>query len=601
MATKNKPQSAKNPINKHVPKVQGKAQLVIDIGTHATRAAIVSFSQGQPVIESIFSSSLALTCHSESHIEQSADDIVQKTQSVIQQALASYDKEVSHAALAIQRSTVVAWHPDGRALSQALSWQDTRAALFINELKKTPSAERIQHISGLPLSPHYGASKLRWLAHGLGDSYCNDQLRLSPLVSYVLFHLLEDQPYLCDESNAGRTQLMDIHTRQWSTLLCDTFDVPMACLPELVPVAHTYGRLKELSIELECVCGDQNAAFQYIRWLRGQHKFSGDRIAQGSVTQPYITQPCVAINAGSGAFVLMERLADNVTSLVAEDDSFAQQPFLNSLIFSHHTSVDYAQEGTVNGVGTALSWIYEHWKSIHTGVSQDDFFTYIEGISSNKKLPILFLNTIGGLGSPFWRSGDTPCFVNIKKMLSPQPDTSPSSDTGIDVQLRQATVDASFITEHIDDCILAVIESIAFLIVINAQGMFFQGENQGQQKVQQQKKASSAFAADVFISGGVSRMDSLVRIIAGLLSVPVYRLLDFDTTLLGLTVSLQKKRYLDGLDTQEKPVQKKSIENTSYIIFKPDQKTKERELLNARYTLFNEILVRLCSQDHNIT
>lgn len=96
-------------------------------------------------------------------------------------------------------------------------------------------------------------------------------------------------------------------------------------------------------------------------------------------------------------------------------------------------------------------------------------------------------------------------------------------------------IDASFITEHIDDCILAVIESIAFLIVINTQGMFFRGEKQIEKK-----SASSVFAADVFISGGASRVSALVRIIAELLSVPVYRLLDFDTTLLGLTVSLQK-------------------------------------------------------------
>lgn len=313
MTTKNKPQLVK----KNISTVQDTAQLVIDIGTHATRAAIVRFSLGQPVIESVFSSSLALTCHSESHIEQDADEIVYKTQSVIRQALASCAYDVSHAALTIQRSTVVAWHVEGRALSQALSWQDTRAALFINELKKTPSVGDIQHLSGLPLSPHYGASKLRWLAQGLGDSYRNDQLRLSPLVSYILFHLLEDQPYLCDESNGGRTQLMNIYSRQWSKLLCEMFDVPMACLPELVPVEHTYGRLKGFSIELNCVCGDQNAAFQYIRWSKKQHKMPAG----------HMSQPCVAINAGSGAFVLMETVVNETMLQASNDDSFSQQFF----------------------------------------------------------------------------------------------------------------------------------------------------------------------------------------------------------------------------------------------------------------------------------
>lgn len=280
--------------------VTSKLQLVIDIGTHATRAAIVRFSMGQPVIESVFSSSLALTCHSESYIEQDADEIVYKTRSVIHQALAHCAHDVSYAVLAIQRSTVVAWHAEGRALSQALSWQDTRAALFLNELKKTPSVKQIQHVSGLPLSPHYGASKLRWLAQGLGRRYRNDQLRLSPLVSYVLFHLLEGHPYVCDENNGQRTQLMNTHSRQWSNLLCNTFDVPMACLPELLPVTHTYGRLKGLPIELNYVCDDQNTMLNSIRWSKNTY----------TMLDGHIIQPCVATNNGSEAFVLMEAMVD---------------------------------------------------------------------------------------------------------------------------------------------------------------------------------------------------------------------------------------------------------------------------------------------------
>lgn len=561
------------------------ARLIIDIGTHAVRAAIVCFDSGKPVIESIFSSSLAITRHSNSHVEQSPDDIVQKMLSVIQQALSSSDKKVSKAALAIQRSTVVAWTPDGRALSPALSWQDTRASLFIHELKKTSATAKIQYISGLPLSPHYGASKLRWLAEGLGDSYKNDQLRLSPLVSYVLFHLLEQQPYVCDESNGGRTQLMDIRAREWSASLCDIFDVPLACLPKLVPIKHKYGRIKGTDIELELVSGDQNAAYQYIRWM-------GQQLTPISPADPFQGNPpkihseelksrhttCIAINAGSGAFILME---DNVDVYIEQDnerkgpefsaddsssvfensipENFQGYHFIKSLVFSDKESTDYVLEGTVNGVGTALSWMYEQWKMINAAASEDDFFTYIANMSFDKKPSIIFINTIGGLGSPFWHSGEAARFVDLKKIVF---------DDGKlhDQSLTSAYLTDADIEQRMDECINAVIESIAFLIVMNIDGM--SAENSNDVNVE----------FNVFVSGGVSRVSVLVQKISDLLSLSIYRLNDFDATVLGLSVSIADDVLM--------------IENSEQTLaeFRPNNLTKESQQLKKRYAVFKDVL-----------
>jgi len=65
------------------------------------------------------------------------------------------------AGLAVQRSTIVCCsRADGGALSPAISWQDRRNAAWLETLGN--QAGRVRELTGLPLSPHYGASKIRW-------------------------------------------------------------------------------------------------------------------------------------------------------------------------------------------------------------------------------------------------------------------------------------------------------------------------------------------------------------------------------------------------------------------------------------------------------
>lgn len=350
--------------------------LAIDVGTHAARAAIVEM--GRVVLSEVVP--VALHRIDQVRVEQDPTEILAATQSAVRNVLAQAAKaglEPHRAALATQRSTVLAWNRHtGQALSPALSWQDTRAADQLAKLRE--HEQDIKRRSGLALSPHYGASKLRWLLSQDPALEPADAC-LGPLVSYLLFHLLNDSPCVCDESNAARTQLWNLRERRWDKTLCRLFGVPQVFLPALRPIQHNYGKLRESGLPLAAVCGDQNAAF--FAFAATGEKGKSMR---------------ALVNAGSGAFVLADCASGKDTEDSGKD---TEDKLLVSLYRSDQRTMDLLVEGTVNGAGTALDWFYSR-AIAGTGTSQQVFYNVLPSWLAAVKQPPLFINSIGGLGSP---------------------------------------------------------------------------------------------------------------------------------------------------------------------------------------------------------
>ena len=51
--------------------------------------------------------------------------------------------------------------------------------------------------------------------------------------------------FVTDVSNAARTCLMDIHSRQWDSALLERFQLSMDMLPRICSNAEVYGRISE--------------------------------------------------------------------------------------------------------------------------------------------------------------------------------------------------------------------------------------------------------------------------------------------------------------------------------------------------------------------
>lgn len=423
--------------------------LAIDQGSHSSRALLFD-NQGIEVARAF--RDIKLNRKDEYQVEHDAAELLDSVTAVVDELLQGLDEnikqQVAACGIATQRSTVLAWNSRGEAIGPILSWQDVRGAPLVDSLRH--KAAQIQNVTGLPLSAHYGASKLRWL---LTESEAvkrskPSELRLSPLISFLLHHLITDASYSSDHSNAQRTQLMDIQTLGWSDELSELFGVPVDYLPECRPMSAHYGLLKNTSIPVTAVCGDQNAA------MYGVGKLPEDT---------------ALVNLGSGAFVLRA-----LTQFTASGKQ------LSGIAYSDDNEVQYLREATINGAGSALEWVSKKY-------AINDLKQRLPGWLATVEKPPLFINTVGGLGSPWWRQGMTPQFI-----------------------------DADNMTGHAA-LVVAVVESILFMIWANIELM---------------QRDFPLYRLRV--SGGLSASDSLCQKLANLCQLPVERMNNSEATARGV-------------------------------------------------------------------
>jgi len=349
------------------PDTPGPLFLALDQGGHASRALVFD-SRGATVARALCE---VHDFHPKPDwVEQDPDELVASLTDVVREvehALGDRAKHIVAAGLATQRSSIVCWDRiTGEALSPVLSWQDRRAQDWLARF--APQAEVIHDTTGLMLSPHYGASKLRWCLDHLPRvtaAAADKRLAMGPLASFLVFRLTEERSLLCDPANAARTLLLNLERLDWDDGLLHCFGLARDTLPQVVPNRFAYGRLAcGERCPLTLVNGDQSAAL----------------FAYGT------PQPETAyLNMGTGAFV--QRCSDAVR---------APHPrLLSGIVLQDNDEAVYVQEGTVNGAGSALAW----WAR-ETGI--DDLESRLPGWLEQVHEPPLFLNGIGGLGAPFW-------------------------------------------------------------------------------------------------------------------------------------------------------------------------------------------------------
>ncbi len=287
-------------------------------------------------------------------------------------------RPVTAAGLATQRSTIVCWERStGRALTPAISWQDRRNAAWLARLR--PLAGALRERTGLVLSPHYGASKLRWcLDHDFGvqRAAAAGDLAAGPLASFLLASLLDERPVVADPANASRTLLFDPAALDWSQTILEAFDIERAILPRCVPTIHGFGHLPvgARRVALVACTGDQSAA---------AFAFGRPR------------ESVALVNIGTGAFV--QRVVQGGVRL--------PDGLLLSVLRSDGTATTFSHEGTVNGAGSAIEWLRERVAL--------DVDRALESLASHpvaSDVP-LFMNGVGGLGAPFWRADFPTEFV----------------------------------------------------------------------------------------------------------------------------------------------------------------------------------------------
>ena len=348
----------------------------LDQGTTSTRFIIVNH-EGEIIAQNQLEHQQILP-HS-GWVEHDADEIWRNTLQVITGAIS--DANISPSQLAAigitnQRETTVCWSKStGEALANAIVWQDTRTADFLNNLSDSQKAI-IQEKTGTPIAPYFSASKMTWLLNN--KVAASEDLAFGTIDSWLLFKLTGE--FATDVTNASRTQLMNLKTLDWDDQLLEIFGIKREWLPAIKPSLHLFGTTKD-GVAITGILGDQQAA------MFGQVCFE-----EGESKTTYGTGNFSLISTGSKIVKSKHGLITTVLHQIENEPA------------------QYALEGSVAVTGSAVQWLRDQLGIIQ---SSDEIEPLAASVPDNGG--VYFVPAFSGLFAPYWRSDARGVIVGLTR------------------------------------------------------------------------------------------------------------------------------------------------------------------------------------------
>lgn len=362
--------------------------LSLDQGTTSSRA-IVFDKKGQ--IVSVAQKDFKQHFPKSGWVEHDPQEIWSSQSSVMIEALANLGiKAADLAAIGItnQRETTIVWDKKtGKAIYNAIVWQDRRTAAYCNELKAAGKGEMITEKTGLILDAYFSATKIKWIldhVEGAREKAQNGDLAFGTVDSWLVWKLSAGQIHVTDISNASRTMLYNIHEKQWDQELLELFDIPSSILPEVKSSSEIYGStagdILSHRIPIAGIAGDQQAA------LFGQ-----------LCTQPGMTKTTY----GTGCFLVMN---------TGEKPVKSNNQLLTTIAWEINGKVHYALEGSVFIGGAAIQWLRDGIELFGHAKESEKL-----AISLEDNDGVYFVPALAGLGAPHWDQDARGAFFGITR------------------------------------------------------------------------------------------------------------------------------------------------------------------------------------------
>ena len=169
----------------------------------------------------------------------------------MREALAGAGSRPAGIGITNQRETVVLW--DRRTLAPvapAIVWQDRRTSERCRQLRETGVETLLRERTGLVADPYFSATKLEWLLRdaGLRRRAERGELAAGTVESWLVARLTGGRAHVTDHTNASRTLLYNLATRDWDAELLGLFGVPRELLPaSCTPRASSATRTRSIS------------------------------------------------------------------------------------------------------------------------------------------------------------------------------------------------------------------------------------------------------------------------------------------------------------------------------------------------------------------
>jgi glycerol kinase len=310
-------------------------------------------------------------------VEHDPEEIWGNVLEVVNEALAKAElspADLSALGIANQRETTVLWdRRTGTPVHNAINWEDTRTDQLCRELAGDAGQNRFREKTGLPLATYFSGPKVRWLLDrvpGLRERAEEGEVLFGTIDTWLIWNLCGR--HVTDVTNASRTMLMDLNTREWDDELLSAIGVPRAMLPEIRPSAEIYGEAGAplAGVPVASLLGDQHAA------LVGQTCFD-----PGDAKCTY----------GTGSFFLL-----NTGEAPARSDSGLLSTIGYDLGVGKPT---YALEGSIAVTGALVQWFRDNIGLIGSAPEIETLALSVEDNGG-----CYFVPAFSGLFAPHWRS-----------------------------------------------------------------------------------------------------------------------------------------------------------------------------------------------------
>jgi len=141
-----------------------------------------------------------------------------------------------------QPHTHVFLNEDMKVLRPAIPWTDTRSIAQVEKIRKN-MGQRIPEITYNPATTAFTLPQIMWVAENEPDAW-RRTFKLQIAKDYVRKRI-SDCGWLTDHSDAIGTLMYDAGKFKWSEEICETFDIPLDKLPDVVPSAEKVGSITE--------------------------------------------------------------------------------------------------------------------------------------------------------------------------------------------------------------------------------------------------------------------------------------------------------------------------------------------------------------------
>ena len=329
-------------------------------------------------------------------VEHDPEDLWRTTLATMKGALIEAKLNASDvAAIGItnQRETTLIWdRKTGKAIHNAIVWQDRRTADICAELRRDGAETTVTAKTGLLLDPYFSATKAAWIldhVEGARERAERGELAFGTVDTFLLWRLTGGRVHATDITNASRTLLCNIDSGDWDDELLKLLRVPRVLLPEIKECRDDFGTtdpaLFGVAIPLRGVAGDQQAA------TIGQACFQ-----PGMLKSTY----------GTGCFALLNTGATRVAST---------KRLLTTVAYRIGGETAYAIEGSIFVAGAAVQWLRD---GLHLITRADESGAL--AAAADPEQAVYLVPAFTGLGAPWWDAHARGAMFGLTRNTGPR-------------------------------------------------------------------------------------------------------------------------------------------------------------------------------------